>query len=343
MKMNRILAALLALVMVLAFAACGKTETPPAGNDEPQKPAEAVKLSMATGSVGGSVYTTCSGWANVMNNVLAGKIEITCEQTNGSVANVPLVESGDCELGMGAVDVLYNAYNGQGQFSQKFVKPLAIAPCDNPVLTPFSLKGSGIETLSDLDGKVVALGPKGSSIDSMFRAIFAELGIEPKDILNDTWGASITAMKDGIVDAIITQSTPPWPSLAELEATHEASLIQMTKEEMDVVVKLNPWYSAGVIKAGAYKANPDFDVQSLGLWAVFYASADMDEQLVYDLCEATFASHDDLSLVNNALKVTCLAENAPKVGVQFHPGAEKWYADNGIKLPAPAAGFAPQA
>ena len=75
---KRIITMALAVIMLLAvLTGCGDNASNP-GNDTPTT--QVVKLSVGTGAVGGSVYTTGSGWANVMNNVLAGRYELTAER-----------------------------------------------------------------------------------------------------------------------------------------------------------------------------------------------------------------------------------------------------------------------
>lgn len=147
------------------------------------------------------------------------------------------------------------------------------------------------------------------------------MGITPSMIHNDTWSATITALQDGVIDAIVVQSPAPWPSLTELEATQTVSMIQMTDDELATIKKLYPFYSDSVIPAGTYKANADFEIKTLCQWSVMAASADVSEQVVYDLLDATFSNYDDLAVINNALKLA-VPENAEKVGVKWHPGAE---------------------
>ena len=181
---KRIITMALAVIMLLAvLTGCGDNASNP-GNDTPTT--QVVKLSVGTGAVGGSVYTTGSGWANVMNNVLTGRYELTAEQTGGTVANVSLIETGEVEIGIVATDILYGAYTGTASWANgvKYQKPLAMFTCDMPSLCPFTLAGSGITTLHDLDGKRVGLGPKGSSIDSVFGVVFEEMGITPSMIHN---------------------------------------------------------------------------------------------------------------------------------------------------------------
>ena len=60
-----------------------------------------------------------------MNNVLAGRYELTAEQTGGTVANVSLIETGEVEIGIVATDILYGAYTGTASWANgvKYQKP----------------------------------------------------------------------------------------------------------------------------------------------------------------------------------------------------------------------------
>ena len=356
MKKNRIFAVVIAMLLVVAMVAgCTPTTTSSgsgssdasgssSGGESSNTPSgEVIKLSVGTGAVGGSVYTTGSGWANVLNNKLAGKYEFTAEQTGGTVANISLIETGESEFAIAGCDVLYGAYTGTASWAngQKFVKPLAVFTCDMPTLCPFSLEGSGITTLADLNGKRVGLGPKGSSIDDMFNKVFAELNIVPAAIHNDTWSATVTALSDGVIDAVITQSTGQWPSLVELEATRDVSMMKMSDDELATIHEMFPYYTDSSIPAGTYKANENEEIKSLCVWACVIAGADVDEQIVYDICDATFSSYEDLSIINNALKLA-LPENASKVAVEWHPGARRWYEEHNITLLDPIEGLSPE-
>ena len=352
MNTKRTLAVLLAFGMLLA-AGCGSAPAPSsapgssgAATQSPSSqaaPAEAKKFSVGTGSVGGVLYVMGSGWATVMNNSLPGQYEFTGEQTGGQSSNVSMLESGEIEFGVGGTATLADAYNGGGSWTNgvKYKKARALFTMAIPNMTPFTLAGSGITSLSDLTGKRVGLGSKGASIDSTFRAIFDKLGIVPADIHNDTWSATVSALQDGTIDAVITQQVAPWPSLTELEATKEVTLIQMTDEELAAIQELFPFYTPSVIPAGSYKANAGQEIKTLCEWTMMLASEDVSEEDVYELMKTTFDHYEDLKLIHPSM-ADIVAENASKVPVTWHPGAVKYYAEKGIRLQEPLEVFTPK-
>lgn len=346
--LKRFVSLSLATAMIALAAGCNTppppSSTPPSSSDPAASTpsGDAKKYSVGTGAMGGVIYIMGSGWATVMNDKLAGQYELTAEQTAGQSANVSMIESGEVELGVGGTATLYDAYSGTGSWTNgaKFGKARALFTVAIPNMTPFTLEGSGIQTLQDLNGKRVSLGPKGASIDSTFRAIFDKLGITPAVIHNDTWSAAVTALSDGTTDAIITQQAAPWPSLTELEATKEVSFIQMTDAELAAIQELFPFYTPSVIPKGTYKGNAGQDIQTLCEWTMMLASADLSQEDVYNFMIATFDARDDLLLVHPSMSTITL-ENAAKVPVTWHPGAVQYYTEKGINLLEPTAAFIP--
>ena len=338
--------ALSSAVLLGVLSGCGGAPAagsqPPAA-DSAQPAGAVVKYSVGSGAMGGVLFVIGSGWANVMNDKLKGQYEFTAEQTGGQSANVSMMETGEVEIGIGGTATLADAYNGQGAWTngQKYTKARALFTISIPNMTPFTLKGSGITCLQDLDGKRVGLGSKGASIDSTFRAIFDKLGIEPAMIHNDTWSATISALSDGTIDAVIAQQVAPWPSLTELEASKEVELIQMSPEELGAIQELFPFYTPSVIQAGTYKANPDTDIQTLCEWTMMLASADLSEDAVYDIMKTTFDSVDDLTAIHPSM-AAIVPENAALVPVTWHPGAVKFYEEMGVKLQEPIDTFVPK-
>lgn len=352
MKKFRVIALLLVLVMSVGLvvgcadkdkepAKTGATDKADPGGDKPS--GKVKKYSVGVGNTGGMFYVMGSGWVNIMNAELSGRYQFTAEQTGGAPANVSLLENGDIQFGHGGTSAMADAYHGTAPWSEgiKFTKIRAIFPMFTMSLTPFTLKENNITTLKDLDGKKVGLGSKGSGVDSTVRKIFEELGIKPSSIYNDTWAATVTALQDGTIDAVVTQQVAPWPSLTELEASKEVVLIEMTDDELEVIKGLFPFYSDAVIPKGAYKANADKDIKSLCEWSFMQASADVPDEDVYEILEATFATYDDLLLVHPGL-AGVVPENAAKIPVTWHPGAIKFYTDKGITLAEVHPLFAPE-
>jgi TRAP transporter TAXI family solute receptor len=326
-KLKVFLSLLLTCALVFACVGCGES------NNDPNAP------KLQTFSAGCS---TSGGAFNVVGTGFNGKYSITAETTGGATANTALIETGECQFGVGGASSTLEAYEGVAEWTggQKMVKSRVIAPMYEMSLTAFALSSSGIETWSDLEGKTVGLGSKGSGIDPVLRKLLDAMGINVT-VHNDAWGTTVEALKDGTIDAVITQAAGAWPSLAETEATHEVNILPMTEEQVKIVCEMTPYYVQSYIPAGTYKANADKNILSCSMWAFFIASEDVDDEVVYELTKATWEHYDDMVTVYAGLAGGLKLENIPNMPFLFHDGAIKYYQEQGIQMAEVAPGFSP--
>ncbi len=337
--MKRIMSLALAFLMMVSLAACGssKQEASEAPKEEQseQSTQETQYYSVGTASSGGMMYAIGSGWASLMNDVTDGKYQFTAEETAGNTANIAMIESGELEFCCNGIMSLYEGYEGTAEWTggTQYKNIRVMFPMNQMVLTAYTLSDTGITTLSDLNGKVVGLGSKGGAMDSLFRQLFDILGIVPADIYNDGWAATVSALSDGTIDAGITMQLAPAAALVELQATKDVTFLTFSDEELDTLKELNPAFSDSVIAAGSYNSITE-DIKTVGDIAVMCCSADMPDDVVYDLVKTTFEHQDDMRLTHNAMANWSI-ERAASVIAQYHPGALKYYDEMGITIPEP--------
>lgn len=348
MKTTKRLICLAMAAALVMTAGCGsKKEAEKPGSSAPAvetkaaaEPAKLQTFSAGCNAPGGAFNVVGTGWCTVMNNVFNGKYSITAETTGGATSNMALIESGECMFGMGGASSTYEAYNASASWTGgvKMTKSRVMWPMYAMDITAFALASSGIKEWKDMEGKTVGLGSKGSGIDSVFREILPALGINA-NIHNDTWANTVSAMKDGSVDVIITQAGGAWPSLTELEATNEVNMLVLTEEQCDKIIEIMPYYTRSEIPAGTYKANANNAIPSLAMWSFAMASEDVPEDVVYEMTKATFEHYDDMVTVYAGLGNGLKLENIPKMGFLFHDGAIKYYTEQGITMAPISEGF----
>jgi hypothetical protein len=91
-------------------------------------------------------------------------------------------------------------------------------------------------------------------------------------------------------------------------------------------------YYPTVIPKGIYPGI-DYDVQSIGHTNLFVTLEKMDSQLVYNIIKTLYnrINPDLIAVHKEAAKITLitLATGSP---IPFHPGAMKFFAENGITV-----------
>jgi TRAP transporter TAXI family solute receptor len=152
-----------------------------------------------------------------------GKIVVTAQASNGSVANVNGINGGAMESGFSQADVATWAQKGTGIYEGKPNVPglRLIANLYPESVHVVVKKGSGIKSVADLKGKRVALDEPGSGTIVNARAILAAYGVSEKDIKPEYIKPNQAGdkMKDGSLDAFFFTGGAPAGAIAELASS----------------------------------------------------------------------------------------------------------------------------
>ena len=116
--MKKLIALLLAVLMLLTLAACGGTETaaPAESGSTASSASSGAKLRFVTGGESGTYYAFGSVIAqHATNNAGVNVVGLV---GNGSQANVMELQDGNAELAFCQSDVMAYAYNGTNLFEE---------------------------------------------------------------------------------------------------------------------------------------------------------------------------------------------------------------------------------
>lgn len=288
---------------------------------------------IGTGGTAGTYYPVGGMIANSVSQ--PGKIVVTAQATNGSLANVTAIAGGQMESGFSQSDVATWAYHGGGLFEGK-PKLSDLRMIAN--LYPESVhlvvkKGSGIRSVADLRGKRVSLDEPGSGTLVNARMILAAYGLKEADIRPEYLKPNQAGdkLKDGGLDAFFFVGGSPAGAIAELASSGTGiELVSLTGAQADALRQSNPYFAVDNIAAGTYKDVPA--VQTLAVGAQWVTSAKVDTETVYQITKALFSDNTQKALQAGHAKGKFITrENAVKgVGIPYHPGAEKFYREAGL-------------
>jgi TRAP transporter TAXI family solute receptor len=293
-------------------------------------------IAIGTGGTGGVYYPLGGGLANVLSKTVPG-IQATAEVTGGSVDNLKLIGSGQSELGFVMADAALDALNGEDKFKSGKVPVRTLMVLYPNRMHVVTVEGSGIEKMSDLKGKRVSTGSPGSATEVMaFRVIEAAGLDKDKDLRRERLGVaeSVNALKDRKIDAFFWVGGLPTAAVTDLGATPGLKIKLL--DHADVVDKMNAkygaLYSAGIIPAKTYPGQ-DKDNPIAVVWNILVTSDKMPDDLAYTIVKTIFDKKADLVAVHREAEAidykTQLKDNSP---VPWHPGALKYFADNGLKM-----------
>ena len=334
--MKKVLSLILALAMVFALVACGEKQPATDGDvsSDGDKPARGnVIMTFGTADTGGSMYPAGAAVSQVWTNNVEG-VKCNTQTSTGSFQNCQDVSTGEVDVAVATSDVVLNAYNGTGKFADigKLDNLRVIGAVYTSVLSGVALKSSGLTYIHDLLGKRVAVGPAASATENATLAAFAAMDItkDNTSLENLGLGDGADSVGDGILDAAFGFAGLPIGGQLNLAATKEIQVLDMTQEEIDKVLAGNAAYIQTKIPAGTYTGQ-DNDANTFGVKCLIIVTADMDADLVYDLCKAMNEHTEELAAGNALLKdMTDPSFLCTQMPIPLHDGAQKYYSEQGL-------------
>ena len=334
--MKKVLSLILALAMVFALVACGEKQPASDGDassDGDKSARGNVIMTFGTADTGGSMYPAGAAVSQVWTNNVEG-VKCNTQTSTGSFQNCQDVSTGEVDVAVATSDVVLNAYNGTGKFADigKLDNLRVIGAVYTSVLSGVALKSSGLTYIHELLGKRVAVGPAASATENATLAAFGVMGIDSSNtsLENLGLGDGADSVGDGILDAAFGFAGLPIGGQLNLAATKEIQVLDMTQEEIDKVLAGNAAYIQTTIPAGTYTGQDD-DANTFGVKCLIIVTADMDADLVYDLCKAMNEHTEELAAGNALLKdMTDPSFLCTQMPIPLHDGAQKYYSEQGL-------------
>lgn len=304
----------------------------PAGSDEgteggDDSGSETQFVTIGTGGTGGVYYPLGGGMANIMNKNLEN-VEATAESTGASVENCRLVANGKMTMALALGNAVLLAVNGEGDFDEALDLKAAFGAYQNSTQV-VTTKGSGIETIPDMEGKSISVGAPGSGTEVIAKELlsFYDLTYDDIDAQRLSFSETATAIQDGQVDAGFWSVAYPASSIQNLASQRDIAFVKFPEADLDEITSQWDYYAKGTIPAGTYDG-VDEDVQVPGVTNTMVVKADMSEEQAYELTKVIYENLDSLAEVHPAAnQFESTARAAP---IELHPGSKKYFDEAGL-------------
>lgn len=289
-------------------------------------------LRFGTGGDQGTYY----GFGNVLAQRISSETDtsVVAVVSAGSQDNIEMMDMNSYQLGFVQTDVMSYAYNGTNLFAEtgaisdfSTVAALYMEQVQIVTLDP------NIKTVADLKGKTVSIGSSGSGVYYNALDILGAYGITESDIkpTYQSFGDSVDALQDGKIDAAFVVAGAPTVAVSTLATTHQVYLVSIDQEHLDNLLSSSPYYSPYTIKADVYGTAKD--CQTVAVGAVVIARDDVSEDAVYDFVSTVFNDKDAIAQSHDKGHELDLAFATSITTVPYHPGAAKYFAEQGIEVP----------
>lgn len=321
---------LLSVLVLLPAVGCGGGEAGDAAGGDAEK-AERRFLSLGTAPAGGAFFVVGGALAEVLDRSGPEGWQVTAEATQGSQENIRRLAEGQLDLALSNAAISYHAARGQGSFDDPYEirAVMTLAPNVALFVTPAD---SGVETIADLAGKRVTVGPAGAGFEMFVGKIVEAHGLTYDDFtpLNATQSGAVDQLSDGAAAASFLGGAVPTASITQASTSMDLRFVPFGDEAKATLIETYPFFEPATIPAGTYR-NQDEAFEGLNVGSMhLITSADVSEETIYQVTKTLYENRAAVVERHPAGKAIQPKNVVKETGTPFHPGAERYYREIGI-------------
>ena len=234
-----------------------------------------------------------------------------------------MIQNDTLEFGVALADDAYRAHFGQsGDAASSEVRGISL-------LQPLPMyllvrAGSNVRSVSDLEGRVVATGPRNTSSWTLGTLVLKAFKVESVTIkpVNSREAAAL-GLKDGSLDAIVLPGYVYPDEKTEEVIRDGAYLLPIEGPPVEQLRRESPFVRVVMIPRDIYPGQ-DKIIPTVGIDMLIVCRRSLDDQLAYRLTEQLFTVFPRLARVEATLRLMNLDE-APATPIPLHPGAARYF------------------
>jgi TRAP transporter TAXI family solute receptor len=298
----------------------------------PVQAAERRFLSIASGWVTGAYYPFAGAVSRVAwKHLKAQNIKVTAESSGASVANAKLISKDDTDFALLQNDIAYYAHYGKLMFKKPIKNMLGCMTLYPETIQVVARKDAGINSVADMKGKRISIGPLGSGTAENAKQILEAWGMSVDDIKSQQLKASQAAdyMKDGRLDAYFNTTAVGAAHIIDTCVLVPSVIVPITGPKADALMKKYTFYAADTIPTGVYKG-VDAPVKTIAVMAMLTARASLEADIVYSILKAVYSDMPQIKKAHAKFKVIDVKKAMMGMSIPLHPGAERYFKEVGV-------------
>ncbi len=309
----------LMVLLMAVMAGCGGSDAAKSGT------AKAKFLRIGTASMGGNFFPLGSALAQLINDKVPGA-KASAQATGGSAENCNFLEQGELELALVQSETLSDAYKGTGKFKDRPIKKMR--GITSIYFNSFHIlvrKDSGINDITDIRGKRVAVGPIAGGIEINHNKILSTFGVNKTDYkpIYGTREEASEFLKTNRADVHIYATGKGSSQITDLMSTGDIKLLNLSNEQIKKLIARYPDLGTSTIPKNTYK-NQDSDIHTVVGGTLFVTTDKMSTDLIYNITKAIFENKKNLETAHKYFKETNSKTATESMSIPLHPGAEKY-------------------
>ncbi|MBB6342170.1 TRAP transporter TAXI family solute receptor [Pseudomonas fluvialis] len=252
-------------------------------------------------------------------------LNMTPLTTEGGLDNLELLRNGETTLALSQSDLSHQALAGSGPFSgdTPFTQLRALASLYPEPLHVLVLKG-GPKAVSELAGKRVNIGPRGSASQGTALAVLAAHGILREQLAAAReldLPEALKALRDGELDAIVQVIGAPADAIRAASEDLDLRLLPLQADAVRQVLEQLPGTFALQLPSGTYPRQQQ-PLATLAVSSLLLCDASLSVNEAKQLVTALFAGNPQWLAAGSVQGAQLSLANARRgLGVPLHEGA----------------------
>ncbi len=295
--------------------------------------AQAQPVGISTSPQGTLTYAVGAAIAKVLNE--AGGIQTRVQPSSGTGSGIPLVDSGEIDLGLANTLELYDAFHGVGTFDKRPNPHLRTIAVVFPIKVGLFVRNdSPIKTVKDMKGHTVAYGFTSQEI--IKKTVDAMLATDGLTI-NDLKPIMVPNLVRGVDDLIggradITTFALGSAKVSEADAAVGIRYVSLPDTPQALTGLKREFRTAYIAKA---QPSPRFagvkePINIMQYDYTLFASDKVKPEMVKKITDILATHKDALGAAHPLFKDMEIAHMYNDIDVPYHDGAKAYYTEKGI-------------
>ncbi|MEN3793763.1 TAXI family TRAP transporter solute-binding subunit [Fulvimarina sp. MAC3] len=311
----------------------------------PAKAQEEANYILATASTGGTYYPVGVAIATLVKTKLQPEYGIGLSAINsaGSAENVRLLRENEAQFAILQGLFGYYARTGTGPLEsegpQKNLRSMTMLwqNVEHFVVAEAAAETGTMSDFVGLKGSNIGLGGRNSGSRISSGEILKGLGVDPdKDysLMFAGYGPTAEALQNGQISGLSTPAGVPAGAISQLKASmgDGAKILNFTPEQREQADQGRELWTEYVIPSGTYPGQKE-DVTTIAQPNFLALNADLPEENVYLITKAIYENLPFLQAIHPATKAMSLEKAIEGLPLPLHPGAIRYYEEQGITIP----------
>jgi TRAP transporter TAXI family solute receptor len=296
--------------------------------------AQAQPVGISTSPQGTLTYAVGAAIAKVLNE--AGGIQTRVQPSSGTGSGIPLVDSGEIDLGLSNTLELYDAFHGVGTFDKRPNPNLRAIAVIFPIQVGLFVRDdSPIKTIKDMKGHTVAYGFTSQEIiKKTVDAMLATDGLSIKDLKPIMVPNLIRGVDDLIAGrADITTFALGSAKVSEADAAVKIRFISLPEGPPALAGLKKEFRTAYLAKAmpSPRYAGVKEPITVMQYDYTVFANAKVPADQIKKITEILATHKDALASAHPLFKGMQIQRIYSDIEVPYHDGAKGYFAEKGIK------------